>query len=170
MHRILFLFILAATLPSAARADDAVTNVSAQAFATVDSDHNGRVEWEEYLSHREGSLAARFQAIDRDRDGTITQAEFESAMRPSLVQRRLYQQQTGEELPVAPPFDSVDSDADGRLSRAEFLKAQQTTMRQRFTSLDTDADGTLSPAEFETARQRLLDALRERPSTLKSGT
>jgi Ca2+-binding EF-hand superfamily protein len=159
---------LALLLTIAVRTGAVPTNETSLAFTSVDRDRTGQITLEEYLNYRLRSIEIRFRALDRDRDELISSAEFDAAMQPSSAQRRLYQQQTGEEIDPPPAFDDIDADDDQRISLPEFRKAQQDAMRQRFKVLDVDADGVLSPTEFETARQRFLRALREGPSPAKA--
>lgn len=161
-------FALGLLLTIAVRTGAVPTNETPLAFTSVDRDRTGQITLEEYLNYRLRSIEIRFRALDRDRDELISSAEFDAAMQPSAAQRRLYQQQTGEEINPPPAFADIDTDDDQRISLPEFREAQQHAMRQRFRSLDKDGDGALSPAEFEAARQRFLNALREGPSPAKA--
>ncbi len=66
----------------------------------------------------------RFDRVDRNRDGWISQAEF-------LAQRRRN-------------FDRLDRNGDGKLSFEEYAAEGIG----RFASVDTDGDGRLSRAEY----------------------
>jgi Ca2+-binding EF-hand superfamily protein len=92
-----------------------------------------------------------FEAIDRDRDGTI---DFDEAKRTA---ERLFDQldrrQAGKlsraelgrgRLTVA-QFNSADRDHDGTLTKDDYLGL----VEREFRSADTDRDGTVSRAEFK---------------------
>src|SRR5215475_3944333 len=92
-----------------------------------------------------------FQAIDRDRDGTIDldEAKRAAARRFDLLDRR----RTGElsraalgrgRLTVA-QFSGADRDHDGTLTKDEYL----TLVEREFRAADPDGDGTVSRAEFK---------------------
>jgi hypothetical protein len=116
----------------------------------VDRDNDGR------LTRRERQeLAGLFASLDRDHDGSVSNAEVPIPIRfaltlgphvhellstPTPAARAM---NTRPAAPTAPAwFTSMDKNNDGDLSRGEFLGTTE-----QFKQLDTNGDGLLSVAE-----------------------
>jgi hypothetical protein len=116
----------------------------------VDRDNDGR------LTRRERQeLAGLFASLDRDHDGSVSNAEVPIPIRfaltlgphvhellstPTPAARAMT---TRPAAPTAPAwFTSMDKNNDGDLSRGEFLGTTE-----QFKQLDTNGDGLLSVAE-----------------------
>ena len=97
------------------------------------------------LAHRYGGFGdhddddravAMFDAVDADRDGTLSQAELDKAR---------------EERHAA--LAAHDADGDGKLGLEEFAGLWTQTMRpltvRAFQRLDTDGDAAVSRSEYE---------------------
>ena len=96
------------------------------------------------LAHRNGGFgdhgddraAAMFDAIDAERDGTLSQAELDKAW---------------EDRNAA--LVAHDADGDGKLGLEEFAGLWSQTMRpltvRAFQRLDTDGDAAVSRSEYE---------------------
>ena len=119
-------------------------NVVAVPFTFVDLDGDGRIserEYREWSSMRGGSslrgvtTADRFHAIDKNKDGIISLAEWKTGW---LSEN---------------PFDSVDADEDGRISRREF--SAWDGRRTPVVAEPAPPPGTSAPAMSE--RMRSLD-------------
>ena len=76
--------------------------------------------------------------FDRNADGKLTRAEFDTAQRAR--------------------FDQMDGNKDGFFTpeevQASFEARRADMEKQRFATLDTDKNGQLSQSEFEAARER----------------
>jgi hypothetical protein len=116
----------------------------------IDRDNNGR------LTRRERQdLSALFASLDRDHDGSVSNAEVPIPIRfaltlgphvhellasPAPAARAMT---TRPAAPTAPAwFTSMDKNNDGDLSRSEFLGTAE-----QFKQLDTNGDGLISVAE-----------------------
>ena len=120
--------------------------LAAPAFAQdsgpkADTNGDGQVTFAEF----EAIAVARFDAMDADFDGVLTQGERDSFREGNRDRRRDAR------------FERMDRDGDGVLSLEEMNSAD--TRRERFRErirarVDTDGDGTVSPAEREAARDR----------------
>ena len=89
----------------------------------------------------ETKAGERFDSVDADHDGALSQAEMDALMPgrggrggPGMGMRR------------------ADTDGDGKITRAEFVAAQLS----RFDRDDTDHDGKLTQDERETARAQMM--------------
>lgn len=100
------------------------------------------------------ALAARpasFEAIDRDRDGTIDLDEAKRAagqLFDQLDRRRtgtLSRAQLGRGRVTVAQFSWADRDHDGTLTKDEYL----ALVEREFRAADPDNDGTVSRAEFK---------------------
>jgi Ca2+-binding EF-hand superfamily protein len=98
-----------------------------------------------------GGGPASFEAIDRNRDGTIDLDEAKRAA--AHLFRRLDRRRTGKlsraelgrgRLTVA-QFSWADRDHDGTLTKDEYL----ALVEREFRAADIDRDGTVSRAEFK---------------------
>ena len=94
--------------------------------------------------------AASFEAIDRDRDGTIDldEAKRAAASRFEALDRRhtgkLSHAELGRGRLTVAQFSWADRDHDGTLTRYEYL----ALVEREFRAVDRDHEGTLSRAEF----------------------
>ena len=94
---------------------------------------------------------ASFEAIDRDRDGTIDLDEAKRAAErlfDQLDRRRtgtLSRAQLGRGRVTVAQFSWADRDHDGTLTKDEYL----ALVEREFRAADPDKDGTVSRAEFK---------------------
>jgi Ca2+-binding EF-hand superfamily protein len=124
-----------ASLPAAAEASR---------FAAADADRNGvlsRAEVQRSLPR----LAARFDEIDRNRDGNLSPDELRARPRRSGA----------AEGGFAERFRRADVDGDGGLTRAE-MEAALPRLGVKFDRIDADRDERLTLAEL----RRYFDARR----------
>jgi len=128
-------FLPMAGLALALLAGAATAQAQTAARSEVDPDGDG------FISRAEAQVGfdQRFQALDRDRDGRISRAEFmaprsanEHAGDPSVAAR-------------AQQFGSLDTNRDGFIDRAE----AQRSFDDRFAAMDRDHDGRIPLREFE---------------------
>ena len=88
-------------------------------------------------------LDAQFSAVDANRDGVITKAEFQAAQLRGLQQR------------IAGQFKQLDTNHDGQLSLQEFAAVAQAQMQvlgqivdRLMQALDANHDGKVTPNEL----------------------
>lgn len=91
-------------------------------FQAIDSSGDGKLDLDEIKK----AAAAKFDALDRNRTGTLTRRE--------VGRLRLSRKD----------FAAADPDKDGTLSKDEYLALAE----QRFKALDTKQAGALTLAEF----------------------
>ncbi|GAN06811.1 calmodulin [Mucor ambiguus] len=93
----------------------------------VDSDNNGRIDFNEFLTimsrmkgndETENDLLEAFKVFDKDQDGSITQDELRSVM--SNLGQKLTSQELDEMIKEA------DTDGDGKINYKEFVKMMGT--------------------------------------------
>jgi hypothetical protein len=94
----------------------------AASFQAIESDGDGKISLDEIKK----AAAAKFDALDRNRTGTLTRRE--------VGRLRLSRKD----------FAAADPDKDGTLSKDEYLALAE----QRFKALDTKQAGALTLAEF----------------------
>lgn len=157
--------------------DGAVTRAEAQAaatarFARMDANNDGRLTAEDRAAVRERRHGERFTAMDSDRNGSISRAEWD-AHRAQMAQRRAARSDDdddgdrrgrghgrhgmrhggeGEGRGMA-MGRRADTNGDNAVDRAEFLAAANT----RFQRVDANNDGTISTAERQATRERMRD-------------
>ena len=112
-------------------------------FDAIDADKDGKVTEAEIEAFR----AARFAAADIDKSGSLSAEEL-SAMQMQEMQSRMGQR-------AARMIERLDGDADGQLSAAEF--AEMGKAKSQFERADADGDGAISKAEAEAAVQKMAD-------------
>ena len=111
----------------------------------LDTDGDGRIS---KVEASQSPLAARFDAIDRNRDGYLVGSE----LRAGAEQRRSEHAVKRREARDA-RFAAADANGDGKLSRAE-AEAHMPHMSKAFAFLDEDRDGFLTRAELQSASKR----------------
>jgi hypothetical protein len=98
-----------------------------------------------------GGRPASFEAIDRDRDGTIDLDEAKRAATLLFDQLdhhrtgKLSRTQLGRGRMTLAEFSWADRDHDGTLTKDEYL----ALVERQFRAADLDRDGTVSRAEFK---------------------
>lgn len=158
-----------------------------QRYTATDSNHDGTVDVQEYaaeyLQRFDARLAAaraghlkqtdtRFKALDRDKDGRISRAEFDAAGERTWAGYEKAQNAIREDAaatsrdPLKMPtshtangmLELYDQNKDGVVDRSEFDAARAA----QFTATDTDRDGALSLAEYTAEFEQRLDAQRSK--------
>src|SRR5262245_45250912 len=102
----------------------------------MDANKDGVITLDEFLARRDPSFA-RF---DKNNDGVVDRAEFETAAKESA------------DYWVKRFIRRFDADQDGRISKDEFAKVR----RERFAMRDLDGDGSIGAEDLPPrARERL---------------
>jgi hypothetical protein len=117
-----------------------------QMFQMIDANGDGAIGDDEAAS-----LAERaFMRLDRDNDGTVSEAEFIS---PPGRGQRFWSSWFGNEEQAAvqnvrkQKFAGFDTDKNANLSKTEFF----AEAKSRLTAADADKDGKVTPWEFRAA-------------------
>ena len=158
-----------------------------QRYADTDRNKDGHVDAQEYADEylqrfdarlataRAGHLKqtdTRFKALDRDKDGSISRAEFDAAGERTWAGYEKAQEATREDAaathrdPLKMPTSHTangmlalyDRNQDGVVDRAEFDAARAAT----FAATDTDGNGMLSLAEYTAEFEGRLEQQRVR--------
>ncbi|MDO8411106.1 MAG: EF-hand domain-containing protein [Phenylobacterium sp.] len=129
------LFLLAAGF--AVLATPALAQMGAQdPFADADTNRDGLIT----MAEHQASRAARFDRLDRDRDGVIRMQDF-----PRIARRG----DGGADLQRM--ISAADRNRDGALTREEMLASPPVA----FALADANNDGILTAAERDAAKARL---------------
>lgn len=115
-------------------------------FDAIDSNADGKLTQEELQADR----LARLTAADADGDGALTATEF-AALHPAAKAGRM-----------AKAFARMDADGDGKVVLAD-LPAGNERGGRMFARVDTDGDGALSRAEVETAMAKWAEHRKGKP-------
>lgn len=139
--------ILATALPTAAMAEKGpggpMMGLMLHRFDEIDADKDGKVTEAELAAFR----AARFAAADADGSGGLSAEELAAFRAAQMAKRQ--SEMAGRML------ERLDADNDGQLSEAEFAAAGGK--RNPFGRADTDGDGAVSKAEAEAMVQKMAD-------------
>jgi len=109
----------------------------AELFARADSNHDGVVGRQEFLDAR----AARFDKLDRNHDGYLTDDDMPRFVRSDAGRMRKFHA----------VLQMADSDHDGTVSRDEFIAAGM----RMFELVDTNHDNVIDRAEMKQVTERL---------------
>ena len=130
--RAVILLLAAIVLPSAA----------ADRFAAADADGSGalsRAEMQRALPR----LAPEFDAIDRNRDGSVSREELTAHLQAGKPRSRVATTDG-----FAEHFRRADLDSDGALSRVE-CERNLPRLATKFDRIDRDGDGRLTREELQ---------------------
>jgi Ca2+-binding EF-hand superfamily protein len=100
----------------------------------------------------------RFLIFDSDRDGKISQEEFQINKVQAFLQRRDREEQRAVQITAAESqltkqaFEMLDINGDGILTGGEIISAQAL----QFSALDTNGDGFVDRAEFHAMVLKLI--------------
>jgi Ca2+-binding EF-hand superfamily protein len=111
----------------------------------LDTNGDGRISTIEAAQSR---LAARFGAIDRNRDGYLVRSELHAA-----TEQRRRESAAKRAQRFEAEFTAADANRDGKLSRAE-VEAHLPRHAHAFTFLDEDRDGFLTRADLRPTPRR----------------
>ena len=160
-----------------------------QRYAETDENKDGSVEVEEYTNEylgrldrrmeteRKGQIEqthARIKALDTDKDGVISRAEYQASgerafghyeKNAALAAQKPAGQRSAINMPSTHTREGMleiyDADGDGKVSRAEYDHGRD----EAFARTDSDKDGRLSGeeylAEFEDRLDRRIASTRE---------
>lgn len=158
-----------------------------QRYAETDRNQDGHVDEQEYVDEylqrfdvrladaRAGHLRqtdTRFKALDRDKNGAISRAEYDAAGERTWAGYETSQNATQETAaassrdPLKMPtshtangmLELYDRNKDGAVDREEFVAVRAAS----FAATDTDGNGTLSMAEYTREFEGRLDQQRQR--------
>ncbi|WP_128514186.1 EF-hand domain-containing protein [Tabrizicola thermarum] len=106
-------------------------------FDEIDADKNGKITQEELAAHR----AAEFAAADTNGDGALSAEELQAKMLAEMLARH-----------SARMIENMDNDGNGSLSADEMGKGP---MAENFARIDTDNDGAISKDEAKAAAEKV---------------
>lgn len=153
---VLALVLLAAPLVALAddqKADgDALRMNDASLIKRFDKDGDGRVSRQEATDAAVERATRRFDQLDRNKDGYITQDEVDAA-RTNL--RNQVRERAVEH------WKAADKDGDGAISRSE-AEAGMPMLFRRFDQLDANKDGKITRDEMPQGKR--MDGMRPMPS------
>lgn len=133
---------------------------TAEAFADLDHNRDGRVTRDEWHYNNESWLRA-----DRNRDNVLTRAEFLGDVNSDLDRDDRFEYldannngriDRSEWHGTRDAFEWLDRDNNGSLSRAETVGEEATADSDIFVSLDYNRDGRLSQDEWHWSRRSFL--------------
>jgi Ca2+-binding EF-hand superfamily protein len=138
-------------------------------FNALDTDENGVLSFDEYLTYALKKAEKKFARIDTDDDELLTLEEILAAYRKSqdnddtdidgeairqcvadVLEIDLPVQITGEER-----FDAIDTNDDGFIDFLEYTAGKTAKAEIKFARVDSNDDGEISKLELETALKNL---------------
>jgi Ca2+-binding EF-hand superfamily protein len=111
-------------------------------FAAADADGNGVLSREE-MQRSSPRLAADFDRVDRNRDGSVSRDELAAFLQAAKSRSR-----APGEGGFAEHFRRADTDGDGGLTRAE-CERSLPRLAIKFERIDRDRDGRLTLDELK---------------------
>jgi Ca2+-binding EF-hand superfamily protein len=125
---------------------------------TLDTNKDGKVSRDESSKAAVERANRRFDQLDADKDGFITQAEIDTARNKMRSEMRSEMSRRGAEN-----WKAADKDADGAISRSE-AEAGMPMLFRRFDQLDANKDGKISRDEMPQGK-RMDDGSKGPPTT-----
>lgn len=122
----------------------------AEAFAQADSNRDGRLSQAEFERARTQRLAEQFQKLDGNHDGSLTQDEIRQGHEMRSARRH-------EMMAMRDKLRALDANGDHELSRAE-IGDKAPKLAEHFNDFDLNRDGRLSRDEIRAGHQALRSA------------
>lgn len=135
--------LLAATLGTAALAQNGPMGGMMMNFDQMDADKDGKVTKEEAAAAR----AARFAEADADKDGKLSVDEMLAAHEKAMAARKAAR--------AKDMLARIDTDADGFVSAAEM--EAMPMIDKMFDRMDENADGAISTEEMEAMKADMAE-------------
>ena len=127
-------------LASVAFADDAANDPVATRMKAMDTNLDGMVSKDEYMTYAK----SRFDAMDTDHDGQVTTTEMDASRKDAMKGKTVAAQRVSS----ATAIKLMDANNDGMLSAEEHATAAE----KEFNAMDTNHDDQLSMDEMRIGR------------------
>jgi Ca2+-binding EF-hand superfamily protein len=121
-------------------------------FEILDRNGDGKLSREE---QRENAREM-FEAMDANKDGSVTAAELETAHQQ--ISGRQGQKDQKDRMSVAEMIAVIDTNDDGKISAEE----HEAGAKRMFEMLDMDKDGAVTSAEMTASHKRLMKTTSKR--------
>ena len=114
-------------------------------FAEMDRDSDGVITVTEVVSVFPQGGTELHRLLDQDKDGKVTQKEWEA-----------WRKKYGDQKPMATAvrYVEIDTDADGNVVANEFIAVFGPGSKEIFDKADKNKDGKLSKEEFEALKKK----------------
>ena len=157
MSAMVFLALLA--LPATAEGPQAPGKDMAQAVQQADTNHDGKVTFEEWKAARPNCTQERFNALDRNHDGALTKDDKPATpageeARPPLPAQGQAKPGKGAQAAkgerhqqLLAKLKEADKDNDGKVTFDEAKAVVPKLTQEHFNKLDRNHDGAISAAD-----------------------
>jgi len=131
------------TAQGAANASANASVAQRDLWMRLDADHDGRISPVE--SDADASFGLKFDALDTNDDGFVSQAEYDGAAKAEVSQGAEHAA-AHSAVVTREAFTKLDSDGDGRISSTE--ADADAGFDGSFSAMDGNGDGFVTDAEF----------------------
>ena len=116
-------------------------------FDTIDTDNDGKISQAEYMADCE----KRFKSLDTNSDGFLTKEEAKGAATQKMEEAK---QKAMEKAEMR--FDQIDANKDGKISPDEWKAAHpdKPMSEEWFTEADANGDGFLTKEEIQSSTKQ----------------
>jgi len=115
----------------------------AQRFKEIDSNADGSISQQEYMSYKQKQAESRFQQLDTDKDGLVSLEEFASGSARMYGHKNWHGRDGKNSI-----FSRLDANGDGSISQQESL----TAWTNWFNRIDANHDQTVTIDEIRSFR------------------
>ena len=123
-------------------------------FDAIDKDSDGVITQKEFIKRARIVTRKQFTKADGDKDGVLTKKEFSQAQQK--MRERLKKKGLSKEeiaLRIKDKFTRFDKNSDGKISKEEYMKQTINSKKKAFKKKDANGDGKLTPKEFSAKPQ-----------------
>lgn len=131
-------------------------------FNALDRNRDGRISEDEFVATAREHAEKLFNTIDVQRHGYITRDDIQAARNRVMEKRGRQAPSGGPWRHIEENFNTIDANRDGRITLDEWIADATARAQKTFKRLDANGDGYISKEEYEAVQERAIQRKSQR--------